>query len=329
MTDRRDHSADGDTNTSVSRTANQARRAPLRLPRQVRPLAAWLLVVLLASWYIAWINWPAGITPMATSESGPWIIAHRGSALHAPENTLAAIRWSLTQDVDAIEVDVHLAADGIPVLMHDTTVDRTTDGTGNVSDYTAAELAALDAGGWFDAAFAGEPVPTLAQVLDVVAGQVVLSIEIKGGEEYQQGITAAVIDEVAARQADSWCWIGSFHDSVLERAAALRADQAPAMRLVKIAVGQVTGLPLAVDDGPRLGWIPFGQSVAAVAMNHRLLTGAEADRLHRQNLQVWAWTANDADAIARALHRGADAVITDTPPLAREVIATHAAGTAR
>jgi glycerophosphoryl diester phosphodiesterase len=287
-------------------------------------------VVLLASWYVTWWNRPATTAPdraarPAAADPGPWVVAHRGGALQAPENTLAAIRMALAQDVHGIEIDVHLAADGVVVLMHDATVDRTTDGTGPVSDHTAAELAALDAGGWFGAEFSGEPVPTLAQVLGLVAGQVELCIEVKGGEEQQPGITAAVVAEVVARRAASWCWIGSFHDSVLEEAVALSTEQATDLRLVKIAVGQVTGLPLAVDHGPRPGWLPFGQPVTAVSVNHRLLTGPEADRLHRQDLQVWAWTVNQADDIARALERGADAVVTDTPPLAHEVIATRRA----
>lgn len=301
---------------------HRLRVGSLRRPRRLRRAAAWLVLVIAASGYLAFINRPASRPTVATAATGPWVIAHRGGALHAPENTLAAIRQALADDVHGLEIDVHLAADGIPVLMHDATVDRTTDGTGDVGDYTAAELAVLDAGRWFDAAFAGEPVPTLAEVLDLVAGRVEVCIEIKGGEEHQPGITAAVVAEIVARRASSWCWIGSFHDSVLERAAELRRNQAPGLRLVKIAVGQITGVPVAVDVGPRLGWLPFGQPVSAVSINHHLLTGPEADRLHDQNQQVWAWTVNDADAMVDALQRGADALITDTPPLARQVIAT-------
>jgi glycerophosphoryl diester phosphodiesterase len=99
------------------------------------------------------------------------IIAHRGFSARAPENTWAAIESGLEADADAVEFDLHPASDGTPVIMHDDTVNRTTDGRGRVSSHTAEELSGLDAGSWFGSAFAGEPVPLLTTVMHALSGR--------------------------------------------------------------------------------------------------------------------------------------------------------------
>lgn len=96
----------------------------------------------------------------------PAIIAHRGASSAAPENTLAAFRRAADEGAAWIECDVKLTADGRPIIFHDDTLDRTTDGGGVVDDYTLDVIGALDAGGWFSPEFRGEPVPTLEEMLD-------------------------------------------------------------------------------------------------------------------------------------------------------------------
>ena len=109
------------------------------------------------------------------------IIAHRGFSAEAPENTIVALEAGIEAGADAVEFDLHTAGDGTPVLLHDETLRRTTDGRGKVTDCSAEELAALDAGSWFDRRFVGEPVPTLADALEVVKRGGVRSYpEIKG-----------------------------------------------------------------------------------------------------------------------------------------------------
>jgi glycerophosphoryl diester phosphodiesterase len=107
------------------------------------------------------------------------ILAHRGASLQAPENTLAAFRAARAVGADGIELDVHLSADGVPVVIHDETLERTTDGRGRVDERTLIQLQQLDAGSWFDPAFAGEPLPTLEQVLDWAGDRLRLNVEIK------------------------------------------------------------------------------------------------------------------------------------------------------
>ena len=105
--------------------------------------------------------------------------AHRGRGRTAPENTLPAFLCALEAGDAGLELDTTLSADGIPVVIHDDTVDRTTDGSGLTADMTAEEIARLDAGSWFDAAFAGTRVPTLEEVFEAVGGRTALNVELK------------------------------------------------------------------------------------------------------------------------------------------------------
>jgi glycerophosphoryl diester phosphodiesterase len=109
------------------------------------------------------------------------VIAHRGFSAQAPENTLAALRAALAGGADAVEWDVHVAACGTPVLFHDETLDRTTDGVGPLADRDFTELRGLDAGSWFDPAFAGEPIPSFAEALELIGpSEATVYPEVKG-----------------------------------------------------------------------------------------------------------------------------------------------------
>ena len=129
----------------------------------------------------------------------PLVISHAACGGHAPENTLAGVRAALDIGADAIEIDVQASADGIPVLMHDLTLDRTTSGKGDLSSFTAAQLATLDAG--------GEPVPTFAQALELTRGRALLVAEIK-----RPGCEEALADVKSALRFH----VESFGDSVLQ-----------------------------------------------------------------------------------------------------------------
>ena len=109
----------------------------------------------------------------------PFIWAHRGASCCAPENTLAAFYEAVARGADGIELDIHLSGDGVPVVIHDDTLDRTTDGCGAVGSATLQQLQRLDAGSWFAGEFAGETIPTLAAVMENFAGRLRLNLEIK------------------------------------------------------------------------------------------------------------------------------------------------------
>ncbi len=123
----------------------------------------------------------------------PWIIAHRGILLEMPENTLIGFEGAISQGADFVELDVRQTADGQIVVIHDDTLDRTTDGTGPVETRLLAELQELDAGSWMGPAFAGQRIPTLREVLDLTAGRVGLVIEMKASAATSPGIEAAVV----------------------------------------------------------------------------------------------------------------------------------------
>ncbi|MBU0511232.1 MAG: glycerophosphodiester phosphodiesterase, partial [Chloroflexi bacterium] len=108
----------------------------------------------------------------------PAIFAHRGASAYAPENTLAAFDLAIRQNADAIELDAKLSADGHVVIIHDQTVDRTTDGTGRVSDLQLAALQELDAGCTYDEAFRHERIPTLGEVFDAVGRKILINVEL-------------------------------------------------------------------------------------------------------------------------------------------------------
>ncbi len=120
-------------------------------------------------------------------------VGHRGAKGHAPENTLASFQLGMEMGVTAVETDVHLSKDGEVVLIHDHTVDRTTNGHGFVKDLTLAELKKLDAGSWFAARFAGERIPTLTELLIWAKDKVGVAIEIKNGPIYYPGIAEKTI----------------------------------------------------------------------------------------------------------------------------------------
>lgn len=123
----------------------------------------------------------------------PWVIAHRGLAKRAPENTLAAFAAAMAAGATAIEFDLHMTRDGALVVMHDYNVERTTNGRGLISDLTLAEVRGLDAGSWFDPTFASEKVPTLEEVLALETKPI---IELKGGSERYEGIEAELVAQL-------------------------------------------------------------------------------------------------------------------------------------
>src|SRR6478735_10840320 len=146
-----------------------------------------------------------------------FIASHRGGGATAPENTLPAISAALAAGFDYVEVDVALTADHQPVLMHDTTVDRTTDGHGRLSSLTLAQVQRLDAGAWFHADYAGTAVPTFGEFLDVLAGTGQRAIvEFKG--EWDAAAVQAAVAEVTARNLERRVAVSSFDARTLAMA---------------------------------------------------------------------------------------------------------------
>lgn len=247
----------------------------------------------------------------------PVLVGHRGAAALAPENTLEGCRVAVERwGAGALEVDVHATADGACVLLHDPTVDRTTDGTGPVASLSLAELRELDAGHRFTAPDGTRPfrgrgvrIPTIGELLEELPGTLVL-VDIKTGDAAEP--LARAIDA-----AEAW-------DRVIV-AGERRADRGPLARYrgpTGIAQEDTVRFFAAHHLGLRRFWRPT-DDVACLPEHHRglrVLTPGVIRGLHERGLAVWVWTVNDADDMRRLLEWGADGIITDRPDVLRDVL---------
>jgi glycerophosphoryl diester phosphodiesterase len=236
----------------------------------------------------------------------PKVLAHRGGGTLAPENTLAGLRRGMEAGYRAIEFDVMLARDGVPVVLHDPFLGRTLAGAGHVYDYDAQELAVMDAGGWFARAFEGEPVPLFVEFAQFCkAHGVWMNIEIKPapGYEIATGGTVARIaaalfaDEIAAGALAQVPLLSSFSHVALEAARDV-APQLPRACLMS---------ELAPD------WERRAREVAAVAIhtNQRHLTPRQAAGVTAAGFGLFCYTVNAPARARELLGWGVEAFCTD------------------
>lgn len=230
----------------------------------------------------------------------PRVIAHRGGGLLAPENTLAGLKLARNLGFMGVEFDVMLTEDGTPILMHDETLDRTTDGSGMVMETSYSDIADLDAGGWFGNEYIGESVPSFAAASALcMEADLWANVEIKPapGTERETG-------EVTARMA-KMLWAGaalppllsSFSPLALE-AAAVEAPELPRALLVKEVPAN---------------WQALMQRLQCVALHvsHRHLNEALVKAVHVAGYGVLAYTVNESELALELLEWGVDALVTD------------------
>ena len=230
----------------------------------------------------------------------PRWIAHRGAGKLAPENTLAAFRLGAAHGWRAFECDVKLSADGVPFLLHDATLERTTSGTGTAGDLPWNPLSRLDAGGWHSRAYAGEPLPTLDAIATyVLRNGFALNIEIKPTPG-QEAPTGAMVAAHAAR-----LWHGQPVPPLLSsfRPESLASARDAAPQLPRA---------LLVDELWD-GWFDMARSLQCVAVvtNHRLMDATLHQQLHGAGLRTLCYTVNDAADADRLLALPVDGLITD------------------
>ena len=240
------------------------------------------------------------------------IIAHRGFSGRAPENTLAAIREAIGVGADMAEIDVTLSSDGEIVVIHDETLQRTTDGFGPVAERTLRELKDLDAGSWFSPRFGGEPIPTLEEVLAAVKGRILLNIEIKS-EAVERGIAAKVVETVQRLEMRDQVVISSFAPTALEQVRDLAPDFDTAA-LYKPEFHQ--GLD-AVDIVEDLGATAFN-------IKRQRLTSKMLKRCGENGVPIGIYTVNKKRHMRRMIRKGVAAIFTDYPDRGIEVLTKHA-----
>lgn len=230
----------------------------------------------------------------------PFWIAHRGAGKRVPENTLAAFREGAAQGFRMFECDVKLSADDVPFLLHDSELERTTSGTGTAGARPWAALSQLDAGRWHGAAYAGEPLPTLAAIARyVLANGLAINLEIKPtpGVETRTG-------ELVARAA-AQLWTGSAPPPLLS------SFEVPCL---DAAAEAAPALPRALLlEELWAGWFETAQRLRCVAVvtHHSLMNAALAQRLHDAGMRAPVYTVNAHADLAAMRAAGVDGVITD------------------
>lgn len=273
---------------------------------------AWVVIAWLVSALAV-----AGSTDLAVSGTTQALSvdvhAHRGGAALAPENTLAAVRNALALGADVIELDLHVSRDGAVVVIHDATLDRTTTGRGFVRETALADLQRLDAGTWFHARYAGERVPTLREVLEVVRGsgdgRVRLNLETKydaRGPAPPANFEELVLDQVRAAGMLGRTIIQSFYY--------------PSIVKVKALDTSVTTAALRSPLNPPLDPVADVRAARAdvYSPGFRLVTKEALEALHRAGIPVVPWTVNEPADMERLLALGigalrGDGIITDHP----------------
>ncbi len=229
------------------------------------------------------------------------IIAHRGGAKWVPENTLAAFRWAAEAGCRWVELDISLLCDGTPVIIHDETLDRTTNATGALADLCLADLAGIDAGAWFDPRFAGQGIPTLAEVIDL-CGALGLgaNLELKPSNDNGAALveaTAAVLEERAVLDGP---WLFSSFD---HEALALMAR-----RLPNIARG-------LLYEGIEDDWQDKARALAAKSLHldQSQLQAGQIPEFLQAGLEVYTYTLNDPHRAAHLFAAGLSGIFTDDP----------------
>lgn len=224
------------------------------------------------------------------------IFGHRGAMAHAPMNTPAAFQLALEQGADGIELDVHLSRDERIVVVHDFTVDETTDGRGDVMNLTFAQLKRLDAGGWFADEFAGERIPTLGEVFADFAGKLYFNVELKSRPADRRNLVSAVADCISRHGMTEQTIVSSFDAQILQRFRAICPD---------VMTGFLHGseVSAAIDDAPHEARHPRHEFIDAAYMRW----SREAGYL------VNAWTVNDFKRVCELGKLGVNGIITDSP----------------
>jgi glycerophosphoryl diester phosphodiesterase len=273
------------------------------VPATEMPISPW-------NWWLAWLSLPlfllaplaiwANVSRSLTDRPPVQVTAHRGHARAAPENTLSAMRKAIESGADYAEMDVQLTADDRVVLLHDRDLKRVAGVSRRLDELTYDEVRQLDVGSWFDPAFAGERVPTLAEVITLCRGKIRLNIELKFFGPDRR-LAKAVADIVREQDFESDCLVTSLNYDALQEAR----RHNPRLR---------TGLTVAhaLGDVSRL-------EVDALSVRADFLSDEVLRAAHRLGKEVHVWTVNDARQMTRLMKRGVDNIITSDPDLAIRV----------
>ena len=239
---------------------------------------------------------------MLTITKYPIIIAHRGYKAKYPENTLAAFESAVDAGAQMIELDVRRTRDRQVVVIHDETLERTTDGSGPVKDQTLEKIKQLDAGSWFHPRFAGERIPTLEEVLDRMANRILINIEIKATEDkvhrLSDSIEQQVVDLIHRKNARSSVIMSSFESKILQNVNQIQ--NAPPIALISNRAADQTTLELCKKLSV-FSWHP----------KFNIMDRKQVKMMHEANIKVFPYNVNSFKEFQKAIQMKADGVIMD------------------
>jgi len=239
-------------------------------------------------------------------------IAHRGASGTRPENTIASFRRAMEVGADYIELDIRATSDGVAVVMHDATVNRTTDGAGRLADMTLEQVKSLDAGSWFALEYAGERVQTLSEVIALTGDRMPLSLEIKAYGVEEQAVAA--IHKSGNRDS----FISSFDESCLRCVRELDS-QLPIELLVDHDPSHGGGIGNLLRRAQELDACILAPSYGGITPD--LVAAAAA-----AGIAVVCWTVDDRDDMRRMVDLGVQAITTNYPEVLKELLGPSTAG---
>lgn len=247
---------------------------------------------------------------LATTSSKPTKllrIAHRGASGYAPENTLAAFDKAVEMKCDYIELDIHLSKDRKIVVIHDNTVDRTTDSSGKVCDLTLAELQQLDAGSWFDKRFKGETIPTLDEVLERYRGKIGILIEVKDPSS-SPGIEDELAKLLQSKNMDK-----PNNDKIIVQSFDHKSIRYFKSIMPNIPVGVL--LSYRITEIPDKELDEFNQYADYVNPNYRIVNNILVKRIHNRNMKINPWTVNNPKTVIKLIRDKVDGIISNYPDI--------------
>lgn len=239
----------------------------------------------------------------------PTVMAHRGLSADAPENTLYAFSDAISVGVDFIELDVQQTRDGVLVVMHDSNLKRTTGVNKDIWDVDYADIQNLDAGSWFDPAYANARIPTLEETLQFVDKRAKLNIEIKPTKHGSDTLEQDVAELITRYQYTDACYVTSFSYGSLKKGK----EANPEIRtgyLMSVAYGQFYSLKYA----------------DAFSLNKVFVTSQVVNAAHQQGKQIFAWTVNGMSEVRSLCNLHVDSIITDDPVMVQNVISRDSTG---
>lgn len=235
---------------------------------------------------------------------------HRGASAYAPENTLASFNLAFDLGADGVELDVSLTKDGVPVVMHDNRVDRTTDGHGAVGEMTLAEIKRLDAGAQFNTKFRGERIPTLEEVLSTVGKRGIVNIELKSGKLPNVGLeTVAIAKVIEETNAVDRVIISSFNHFALHRMHDIDA---------RLPLGYLYFNRVTISF-PYLETRPLARPTA-LHPRYVVVTPQFMRWARGKHYQINTWTVDEPEEIRRLIALGVDSVMTNKPDVLKQVL---------